>query len=280
MYRDDSLEIASSNYPLANETLALLGKRFSTRNFFVDGPEAIITENERDAIFKAALRAPTAGNMSAYSILDIREQALKEKLSVLCDNQPFVTRAPLALIFVADYQKWTDMFCATRCFRHIESGLVEAPDAQLTPNIGSFMLAVNDAVIAAQNAVIAAESLGIGSCYIGDIMENGPDIAELLNLPQHTFPAAFVVFGRSKKAYQPTAHFCRNMIMLNTYQRAEGDEVAFNIQELNEWVPASRKNEQLATYPEAVFVRKHASEFMANMNDSLRWWLERWCEHE
>lgn len=280
MYKDDSLEIASSNYPLANETLALLGKRFSTRNFIVDGPEAIITEEERETILKAALRAPTAGNMSAYSILDIREQVLKERLSVLCDDQPFVARAPLALIFVADYQKWTDMFNATRCFRHIESGLVETPEAQLTPNIGSFMLAVNDAIIAAQNAVVAAESLSIGSCYIGDIMENGLDIAELLNLPQHTFPAAFVVFGRSKKTHQPTAHFCKNMVMTNTYQRALDDELALNVQELDEWVPASRKNEQLATYPEAVFVRKHASKFMANMNDSLRWWLERWCAHE
>ena len=33
------------------------------------------------------------------------------------------------------------------------------------------MLAVTDCAIAAQNAVTAADSLGFGSCYIGDIME-------------------------------------------------------------------------------------------------------------
>ena len=37
--------------------------------------------------------------------------------------------------------------------------------------LGDLMLAVTDTAIAAQNAVVAAESFGIGSCYIGDIME-------------------------------------------------------------------------------------------------------------
>ena len=30
-----------------------------------------------------------------------------------------------------------------------------------------------------QNAVVAAESMGIGSCYIGDILENFEQIQEL-----------------------------------------------------------------------------------------------------
>ena len=38
-----------------------------------------------------------------------------------------------------------------------------------SPAEGDLMLAVEDAMAAAQNSVIAAESMGIGSCYIGDI---------------------------------------------------------------------------------------------------------------
>ena len=60
------------------------------------------------------------------------------------------------------------------------------------------MLACSDALIAAQNAVIAAESLGIGSCYIGDILEQAEDHAELLDLPPHTMPVAMLCFGRAK----------------------------------------------------------------------------------
>ena len=39
--------------------------------------------------------------------------------------------------------------------------------------------------IAAQNAVVAAESLGIGSCYIGDVIENAEQMREALHLPEH-----------------------------------------------------------------------------------------------
>ena len=281
MYQDESLEIASEQYPLTNETLALLGKRFSTRNFAESTRESsAIADQEKDTILKAALRAPTAGNLLAYSILDIVDEGRKEQLALLCDDQPFVARAPFALVFVADYQKWADMFRAADCARHIANGTVTTPDAQEAPGLGSLMLGINDAVIAAQNAVIAAESLGIGSCYIGDIMEKGPQIAELLELPQYTFPAAFVVFGRAKKALQPTSHFCKNAVMQNSYQRLEGAKLEQHIQEITEWAPSSRMNETLATYPEAVFVRKHTSVFMADMNESVRWWIDRWCAHE
>lgn len=57
------------------------------------------------------------------------------------------------------------------------------------------MLAVCDAMIAAQNAVTAAESLGIGSCYIGDIMENCEAQRDLLHLPEYVFPVGMVIFG-------------------------------------------------------------------------------------
>ena len=57
------------------------------------------------------------------------------------------------------------------------------------------MLAITDTAIAAQNAVVAAESLGIGSCYIGDIMENCEEQRRLLQLPEYVFPAVMLVFG-------------------------------------------------------------------------------------
>ena len=55
------------------------------------------------------------------------------------------------------------------------------------PGAGDLMLAVTDAAIAAQNAVVAAESFGIGSCYIGDIMENCEEQRRLLKLPEYVF---------------------------------------------------------------------------------------------
>ena len=56
-------------------------------------------------------------------------------------------------------------------------------------------LACCDALIAAQTAVIAAESLGIGTCYIGDIMENYEEHEELFGLPKYVFPIRLICFG-------------------------------------------------------------------------------------
>ena len=58
------------------------------------------------------------------------------------------------------------------------------------------MLACCDALIAAQTTVLAAESLGIGSCYIGDIMENYEIHRDLLQLPKYVFPIALLCLGR------------------------------------------------------------------------------------
>ena len=52
---------------------------------------------------------------------------------------------------------------ATRCYNTCFA---------LENSAGDLLLALADTCIAAQNAVVAAESLGIGSCYIGDVIEN------------------------------------------------------------------------------------------------------------
>ena len=161
-----------------NNTIKQLFERKSVR-VYQDKP---IEAKEKQLIFNAAIQAPTAGNMTLYSIIDIQDQAIKEKLAKTCDNQPFIAKAPLVLIFVADYQKWYDAFSFFGC-------------SPRKPAAGEFLLAVQDAAIAAQNAVTAAESLGIGSCYIGDIMEHYEKHRELLNLPPYVFPAIMVVFG-------------------------------------------------------------------------------------
>ena len=67
------------------------------------------------------------------------------------------------------------------------------------------MLATDDALIAAQNAVTAAESLGIGSCYIGDILEQYETHRELFCLPKYAVPAAMIVFRLSHRTAERTS---------------------------------------------------------------------------
>ena len=138
-----------------NEIIHSLYERKSVR-VFEDRP---VEADVKKAVLEAAIQAPSAGNMALYTILDITDAGMKACLAKSCDAQPFIATAPIVLIFGADYRRWYDTFC-----RHV--------DQVRKPGMGDLFLAEADAIIAAQNAVVAAQSLGLGSCYIGDITEN------------------------------------------------------------------------------------------------------------
>ena len=161
-----------------NEVIRQLKARKSVRMF----EDREIEEPLVREILDAATQAPTAGNQQLYTILRITDQEKKERLSESCDHQPFIAQAKLVLVFCADCLKWYKAYRFAGCEPRL-------------PGAGDLMLAVTDAAIAAQNAVVAAESLGIGSCYIGDIMENCEVQREILGLPEYVFPAAMLVFG-------------------------------------------------------------------------------------
>ena len=170
-----------------NETLQLLLNRQSIRAY----EERPISAEDKDLLLQATLRAPTAGNMMLYSIIEVTEQAAKDTLARTCDNQPFIARAPLVWLFLADYQRWFDYFVLSG----VEELCERRGELLRVPQEGDLFLACNDALIAAQTAVVAAESLGIGSCYIGDIMENYEAHRELFGLPEYVFPICLLCFG-------------------------------------------------------------------------------------
>jgi nitroreductase len=81
---------------MANKTLDLIHARRSVCAF----QEQPLSRSEKDTILEAAMRAPTAGNMMLFSILEVEEQKLKDQLVVTCDNQPFIARSSFVLIFL------------------------------------------------------------------------------------------------------------------------------------------------------------------------------------
>jgi nitroreductase len=249
-----------------NPTIELMNARCSTRTY----APTPITDAEKTAILHTTMRAPTGGNMMLYSIIDITDQALKDRLAVTCDDQPFIAKAPWVLVFVADMQKWIDLFR----YSHVEE--LDGVEHRLTPGPGDLMLACSDALIAAQNAVIAAESLGIGSCYIGDIIENGEEVAELLGLPAHTLPIAMLCFGRAKTQRAPVGRQEKYVVMRDRYHRLTAEELRDASESLDrEYAPHGPKR-GLTGEVQALYKRKFASEFMAEMNRSAQWWIDRW----
>lgn len=243
-----------------NNTIKELFNRKSVR-IFTDEP---ITSEEKDLILNSALQAPTAGNMALYSIIDVQDQELKELLAKRCDNQPFIAKAPLVLIFLADYQKWYDMF------EEYTTGVPKLEESDL-------LLAAEDCIIAAQNAVVAAESMGIGSCYIGDILENFEENQKTLNLPKYAVPLVMVVFGRpteqQKNRVKPTRFDLADMVHVDAYHPKTLEETREMFMK-----QSGKDEEQIAKYIEGFAKRKFYAEFRHEMNRSARAIIESWVK--
>ncbi len=242
-----------------NETLRALQARKSVR-IFTGEPVALA---DKAALLDAALQAPTAGNQTLCTILDMTDPAKKERLAALCDHQAFIADAPVVLVFLADCRKWYEAFATAGC----------APRA---PGAGDLLLAAADACIAAQNVVVAAESLGLGSCYIGDVLENCAAMRELLALPAFVVPAAMLVLGhpteQQRARPKPPRFDAQYVVRENTY-----DVTA----PLFETMWRAREPEaDYAARMQAFCQRKYNSDFSLEMTRSAEEYLRDFLPHE
>lgn len=240
-----------------NEIIKSLAERKSIRSY----TNREISQEYKEQILRAAMEAPSAGNQQLYTILDITSQELKDKLAVTCDNQPFIAKGKMVLIFCADFYKWYQAFVLAGC-------------SPRKPGPGDFLLGVEDAAIAAQNAVTAAESLGIGSCYIGDIMENYEIHKELLHLPDFVFPALMLVFGypteQQSEREKPRRAPLDFIVHENSYPRFTDEEIRRNIADL--------KGQDFDMWMQRFCQRKYQADFSLEMSRSVAAALKNFME--
>lgn len=220
--------------------------------------DKLISPKIKKEILLAAMAAPTAGNQQLFTILDITDQKIKDRLAITCDNQPFIAKAKMVLIFCADLQKWYDAFEDCGCQPRL-------------PGKGDMLIAVDDAVIAAQNAVTAAWSLGIGSCYIGDIMEQVEEHRKILNLPQYVFPAAMLVFGyptqQQKDRSKPLRCDFDYMVHENVYHHMDSSE-------LKKLFKNQHGDKPYEDWFQAFYARKYNSDFARELSRSVAIYLD------
>ena len=237
-------------------TIKELTERKSVRVFL----DKEISPEAKAAILNAACQAPTAGNQQLYTIIDITDEKIKARLVETCDNQPFIASAKMVLIFCADCKKWYDGFKFSGCNPRL-------------PDVGDLFLAISDANIAAENAVVAAESLGIGSCYIGDVMENCEEQRELLHLPNYVFPAAMLVFGypteQQKERQKPPRADNRFTVHENTYRRLSPEE-------LKAMLLKNCREESYGEWIRKFCNRKYNSDFAREMTRSVAEYLKQY----
>lgn len=133
---------------MSNETLRLISARRSHRAY----ETTPITEEQLNAILKAAVESPSAVNRQPWHFTVVRNQALLDEMNEEVWDQ----------VMKRDPQKRSPRFAdrSFHVFYHAPTVIVISgmPDNPYTPIDGG---------IAVENIALAAESLGLGSVILG-----------------------------------------------------------------------------------------------------------------
>lgn len=248
---------------MKNETIELLYNRKSVRAY----EKREIPEEDVQKILRAAIEAPTAGNMTLWSAIRVTDEAKKKRLSETCDK-PAVYRVRsagtgilrgLQALVRSVWRRWIwAKSCASR--------------AKVI-----WMLAMRDTIIAAHASVVAADALGCGSCYIGDIIERCEQQREILGLPEYVKPVCMVVYGIptefQKTRKKPARFEADDIVFENEYQSRDPEQMRRMLENRQD-----KHGEELERWITAHCKRKWNCDFSREMTRSAAKMIQEWRE--
>ena len=153
-------------------------RRRTVRRYSAKPVDAALVRN----LLALAAHAPNTGNMQLYPAVVTSSPEMKRLLAPAHFNQPQVEGAAHVVTFCADYRRYS-LWCE-------ESGTDPGCD-----NFQSFMAAVIDTCLFAQQFNTLAEMNGLGCCYLGTTTYNAEEIGQLLSLPELVVPVTTITVG-------------------------------------------------------------------------------------
>jgi nitroreductase len=157
------------------ELFEVLTQRRSVRSY----KSRPVEEAKLRRIFEASNMAPSAGNLQAYQVRVVREQAKRDALAQASHGQGFLAEAPVCLVFCADPQR----------------------SAAKYGKRGSELYSVQDATIAGSFAMLAAVDLGLATVWVGDFDEK--QVQQVLS-DKSIRPVAIFSLGYAAEQPQPS----------------------------------------------------------------------------
>lgn len=161
-----------------NETIKTQLEHRTIREF----KEDIVPDEIVKQLIRVAGRTATSNGLQACSIIRVTDSTIKKELADIC-KQEYVARMPELWIFIVDQYRNGQIAEENDC--HEDS----------ISDMDRFFQGFTDACLMAQNVVNAAESIGLGTVYLGSILNNPSKTIKALNLPKRTFPALGLGFG-------------------------------------------------------------------------------------
>ena len=153
---------------LSNPIIQTMLSRKSIRRYTAETPSDEVIES----VVRAGQQAPFASQLGSLLLSRNRE------------TNPF--KAPLFFTICVDAHRW-ELIMRRRNWE-----IYSPPD---TGDLFLLVLGMQDAALMAENMVIAAESLGMGSCFLGDApFRSGKIIRDYL-LPKRVFPMVQLTMG-------------------------------------------------------------------------------------
>lgn len=232
-----------SAYP--NQTMEILLERASCRSF----QDREIAPDVLEWVLKAGIHAPTGGNFQPYSIIKITNPETRAKMAELCFKQGFIADAPVSLLFCLDFYRlarWARLelapFTANKSFRH-------------------FWIGFQDTVICAQNICTAADAMGLGSVYIGSIIEFFPYIRENFALPKGVFPVILLSLGYPAEEPKPAPKLGLDVIIHEEKYRDYEDDFLQKAFRAKYDHPGDEVTDENLRTIEEVCIKVHGHEF-------------------
>ncbi len=159
---------------LNNPVIEAMMRRRSVRKYTDQKPSDEVVET----IVKAGQEAPFAGQLC----------------SVLLTRRKAPYGAPLWFTICVDMHRM-ELIMARRGWDTVSN------------NLALLIFGIQDATLVAENMVIAAESLGMGSCFLGNACYRVKQIQKRYKLPPRVFPLVELVMGYPAEEFPPRPRY-------------------------------------------------------------------------
>lgn len=153
----------------------VLEKRHSVRSF----QDKEVEEEKIERILEALNSAPSAGDLQAFEVIIVKDQAKKEALLEAGLRQQFLKEAGFILVFSINPER-----------------------SEKYGERGRKLYCLQDATIACTYAQLAATALGLASVWVGAFEEG--QVKKALDIPKELTPVALLPIGYPAEKPSPT----------------------------------------------------------------------------
>jgi nitroreductase len=189
---------------ISNPIIDTMLKRKSIRYYTDESPSDEVVET----IVRAGQQAPFASQL--YSVMLTRKP----------EKNPF--RAPLLFTICVDAHK-------------LEVIMHRLNWRMVTNDLALLMFGIQDGAYLGGNMILAAESLGLGSCLIGNTPLRAERIAKTYGLPKRVFPFLEIAMGYPKEIPYPRPRYPLDFVLFeDEYPEFDEERIQTAMTEMDE----------------------------------------------